>query len=503
MRHVVTRLGVAVVLWMAGTTPASAQLPQIGVPKGQLRLEVGGDFAVANSRLFGGEQPLAADWNADIGGAFLPEIAGADTRIRAITGNATYRLSTGRSSVIAATSRGTLVLSAALGLTKRLTIFGSVPFVRARSQAQLHLDSTTADAGLNPAAVGTTTFFTQLDAALANLSTKITNGDYNASPTQKALAIQTLADGTALRTDMFGLMSDPNTASPFVPTASSAAGTAILRVIDTLQARMVTLIVPGTFTADPVLPTARLSEAAFRSFITSGTGDVRAFLLGDSKIFRPGDSEIGLAYTLFDHPSFRLAASGLVRLPTGLISRSNYLFDVATGDGQTDVEGRVAADLARGFVGMRLSADYNRQLAATLQRRVFAPSQPLAYRYRLAEVRRDPGDELTLGIEPVIRLAPGFALAFGAFHWHHGVDVVSYSGTPVAGVNASDLGVDTDRSATSLQVGMTYSSWAGIRGTGTPIEARWAFRKIVSASGGRVDQTRTLWFQVRAFYKLW
>src|SRR5207344_1753588 len=54
LRHVVTRLGVAVVLWMAGVTPAAAQLPQIGVPKGELRLEIGGDFAVANSRLFGG-----------------------------------------------------------------------------------------------------------------------------------------------------------------------------------------------------------------------------------------------------------------------------------------------------------------------------------------------------------------------------------------------------------------------------------------------------------------
>ena len=81
--------------------------------------------------------------------------------------------------------------------------------------------------------------------------------------------------------------------------------------------------------------------------------------------------------------------------------------------------------------------------------------------------------------------------------------MVTYSGTPVAGVNASDLGIDTDRSATSVQVGMTYSSFAGIHGTSTPIEARWVYSKVVAASGGRVDKTRTLAFQFRVFYKVW
>ncbi|MBW8772824.1 MAG: hypothetical protein JF590_05990 [Gemmatimonadetes bacterium] len=503
MRHVVTRLGMAVVLWTAGVTPAAAQLPQIGVPKGTLRVEVGGDFAVANSRLFGGSQPLMADWNTDIGSAFIPELAGADARIRAITGDATYRLSAGRSSVRAATSQSSLVLSAALGLTGRLTLFGSVPFRRVRSQADLRLDSTTANAGLNPAAPQTATFFTQLDAALANLATKLSSGGFNGSTADSLLAVQTLATGTTFRNNMFGLLSDPASASPFVPTATSTAGALMLQFVDTLQARMVKLVVPGTFTTDPLLPSARLSEGAFRDFMVAVPGDVEAILRPNQLMFRQGDAEVGLAYTLFDHPTFRLAASGLVRLPTGLLDRSDNFFDLATGDGQTDLEGRLAADFARSFVGMRVSADYNRQLASTLQRRVFAPSQPLAYQYRLAEVRRDPGDEITLGVEPFIRMAPGFALAFGAFHWHHGADVVGYSGTPVAGVNASDLAIDTDRSATSLQVGMTYSSFAGIRGTSTPVEARWAYRKVVSASGGRVDETKTVWFQFRVFYKLW
>ena len=486
----------------AAAAPARAQLPQLGVPRGHLRLEVGADFSVADARFFGSQQPLGADWNTDVGGGFLPEIAGADTRIRAITGDASYRLSAGRSSVRASTQTGTLVLAAALGVTRRLTLFGTLPFVRARSQSLLRLDTTNADAGLNLAAPQTTTFFSQFDAALSTLAAKIANGDYDGDLVQKALAQQTLADGTALRANMFGLLSDPGTASLFVPIASSTAGAAILSVVDGLQATLGTLSVSG-FATDPLLPTTRLTEAQFRSFITSPTGAVRAFLRGDAILQRPGDSEVGLVYTLIDRPALRVAATGLVRLPTGLIDRSDDFFDLGTGDGQTDIEGRLAADLTGGGFGARLSFGYNRQLAATLERRIYAPGQPLAYQYRLADVRRDPGDELTLGIEPFVRLAPGFALALGAFHWTHAGDAVVYSESAIAGVSASDLAIDSRRSATALQAGMTYSSFAGIRGRGTPIEARWAFREVVSASGGRVARSRTLWFQMRAFYKLW
>lgn len=499
------------ILAAAAAAPARAQLPEIGVPRGQLRIEIGANFSVANAEFFGGERMLASEWNADIGGAFLPEIAGADTRIRTITGDANYRLSAGRSSVVASTQTGTLILSAALGITHRLTLFGTFPFVRARAQNRLTLDTTAADAGLNPAdpafgtgagAIQTTNFFNEFDAALTTLATKIANGDYDGDLAQKALAQQTLADGTALRGEMYGLLLDPTSASPFVPVAASTAGTAIMGVVNGVQATLAGLSVGG-FTTDPALPTARLSEAQYRTFLTAPTGSVGGVLRGNETLQRPGDTEIGAVYTLIDGPALRVAATGLVRLPTGLIDRSDSFFDLGTGDGQTDLEGRIAADVTRGRFGARVSAGYNRQLASTLQRRVNAPSQPIAYRARLADVTRDPGDEVTLGLEPFIRMAPGFALAFGAFRWSHAADVVSYSGTPVAGVAASELAIGSQRSATALQAGMTYSSVAGIRGKGTPIEARWAYRTIVSASGGRVDKTRTVWFQVRAFYKLW
>jgi hypothetical protein len=498
----------------AAATSAAAQLPQIGVPRGQIRLEVGGDFSTVNGSFFDGQQSFRHEWNASLGSAFLPELAGADARIQAITGDASYRLSAGRSSVRASTQTGSLVLSAAIGVTSKLTLFGTMPFVRARAQSHLTLDSTDADAGFNPAdprfgtptgAAETNLFFAQLDAALVTLANKINNGDYT-HPDTLALAQATLASGTALRGQMDGLLRDPVTASPFVPLATSTAGAAILGVVDGLQATMTTL---GTgFSADPALAEARMNDAAYRDFITDAFGPVQGFLKGDETLQRPGDTEVGAVYTLIDkwgdrRTAFRLAFTGLVRLPTGMIDRSDDFFDLGTGEGQTDVEFRAAADVATGIIGARFSASYNRQLAASYQRRIAAPGQPLAYRYRLATIDSDPGDELSLGVEPFLKLAPGFALAFGAFHWKHGHDIITYTSTPIAGVDATDLAIGSERSATALQAGLTYSSFAGIPGTGTPIEARVAYREVVAGSGGAVDQTKRIWFQVRAYYKIW
>ncbi len=499
MRHEARGLVLGMVLALGGSS-LRAQMPSVGVPKGHLRIEIGGEFATVNGTLFGGDRPYADAWNADIGEAFIPEMAGTDARIRTITGNGSYRLSAGRSSVVASTQVGRGIIGAALGLSHKLTIFGTLPFVRTRAQTQIGLDTTGSDAGLAPLLSANTAFLGQFDAALAKLADSIAAGKYAGA--QLTLANQTLADGTAIRDAMVGLFGDPATAAPLIPTDSSATGIAVRGAISDLQTTLAGLSITG-WSSQPTLADHRLTDAEYQSFLTSPSGEVGSIFRGDQVLQRPGDAEVGVVYTVVDRPSLRIAATGLVRLPTGLLDRSENFFDLGTGDGQTDLEGRVAADVARGMFGARVSFGYNRQLEATLQRRIFAPSQPIAYAYRAAEITRDPGDEVTIGVEPFVRLAPGFAFSAGAIHWSHGADVVSYAGAAIPGVAASDLAIGTKRSSTALQAGLTYSSLAGITGRGTPIEARWAYRTVVSASGGRVDKTKTLVFQFRAYYKLW
>lgn len=494
------RVALATLVLALGGSSLQAQMPSVGVPKGHLRIEVGGEFATVNKSLLGGERPYADAWNTDIGEGFIPELAGTDARIRAITGNASYRLSAGRSSVAASTQVGRGVVSAALGITGRLTVFGTLPFVRTRAQTRLGIDTTNADAGLAPLASANTGFFSQFDLALAKLADSIAAGKYAGA--QLTLANQTLASGTAIRNAMFGLFGDTATASPFIPTDSSATGTAMRGAISSLQSTLNGLSITG-WSSQPTLAPHRLTEDEYKGFLSAPGDEVGSIFRGNQVLQRPGDAEVGLVYTVIDRPDLRVAATGLVRLPTGLLDRSENFFDLGTGDGQTDLEGRVVTDIAHGRLGARLTFGYNRQLESTIQRRVFAPSQPLAYAYRAAEITRDPGDETTLGIEPFVRLAPGFAFSAGMIRWSHGADEVRYAGVAVPGVPASDLAIGTKRSSTALQVGLTYSSLAGITGRGTPIEARWAYSSVVSASGGRVDKTKTLVFGFRAYYKVW
>ncbi|HET7041475.1 MAG TPA: hypothetical protein VFI13_05635, partial [Gemmatimonadales bacterium] len=454
-------------LLAAVAAPGAAQLPRIGVPRGQLRVEIGSQFDAVNAELAGGAHPLHDAWNGDLGPGLDGNLSASESLIQTITGDAGYRLSAGRSRVTAANTTGTAFVSAGLGLTDRLSLFGTLPFVRARWQVSLHLDSASANVGFNPndpvfgsgAGIGaTSTFFTQFQAALTTLQGKIANGDYDGSPATKTLAQQTLAAGTALAGELGTLYGGPT--APFVPLAGSPEGVAIQGLVDSLQSTLSgSLSVPG-FSADPVFATARLTDDDLRNYLTNTTGPVQSLLRGDQYIQRQGDVELGANYVVLERPGFRLAATGLVRLPTGLIDRSDNFFDLGTGDGQTDLEGRLAADLTRGRFGARLTGGYNRQLARTLERRV--GTSPVLWRFTAANVSVDPGDVTTLGIEPFVRLAPGFALALGAFRVSRGADRWTFASS-----GAVAPGAAAQVTTTALQAGLTYSSFAGITGRGT------------------------------------
>ena len=435
--------------------PAAAQLPRIGVPKGQLRVEIGASFDGVNDELSNGTHPLHDAWNGDLGSALDGNLSVTEAAIQSITGNSGYRLSAGRSRIKAQTSTGTAIFSAAIGVTSRLTLYGSLPFVRARWQTNLHLDSTTANAGFNPAdptfgdggagAAAITTMLTQMSAALAALQTHINNGDYDGNPPQKALAIQTVADGTALAIALTTIYTGPG--SSFVPTDTSAAAIAIRGKVDALQSTLSGSFAISSFTADPVFALKRLGDDGFRSYLTDGAGPVQAILRGDQFIQRQGDLELGASYTLIDRPALRIAATGLVRLPTGFADRTDNFFDLGTGSGVWQTEGRLAADLTRGRLGARVSGGYNR--IGSLTRTARPSVTPIAYKADLAGITFDQGDVLTLGVEPFLRLAPGFAVALGAFRQRRGADALTFTGSNLTAPGAAPRSRRSGRSGRS------------------------------------------------------
>jgi hypothetical protein len=325
------------------------------------------------------------------------------------------------------------------------------------------------------------------------------------------LAEATLADATVLRADLFGLLADPATASPALPVTTSAAGTAIGTRIVTLQNTLASnLDVPG-FTLTPELPQTPLSEAELLQLLSSPTFALR---LGESQVTFRGDAEAGVALTLIDRwdrgrhrGGFRAAVSGLVRLPTGRREQSDRPLDIGTGDNQTDIQVDVVTDVGSGPLGARLSATYVRQLPANILTRVTRPSQSLVGPDRLALVRWNPGDILALGVHPFYRLARTLAFQAGLDHWTRGSDGVSYASPANAlpGIDPSILAEESKANATMLSLGITYANPAGLRpgGTGWPVDASWAYERVLRAGGGRVPDTHRVTGRFRVYFGIW
>ena len=489
---------------------AGAQLAPVGVPGGTLRVELEGSLATFDRQFRNGERESygATLTSPSLGSDRIPLLADADQRLARIINSPGYRLNLGALTTDALADIGTGFLGLGIGLTNRITIFGRIPLVRSRVQTANGLNSTGADAGLNPGQAGQQPFFDNFDAAIATLNGKLAAGDYNTDPSTRALAEATLAEATALRADLFGLLADPITASPVVPTNASTAGAAVLGRIAALQTTLASnLSVPG-FDAAPQLAAAPLGADGLRQVLTSSL----ALRTDDTPVSFRGDAEVGAALTLVDRwdrgsrrGGLRTAISGLVRLPTGVRERSDRPLDLGTGDGQADVQVDLITDVGTGLFGARLTGSYVRQLASDVQLRVAAPGT-LVGPERLAFVRRDPGDILAINVQPFIRVARTFALQVGLQHWSRKLDQVSYRSPADAlpGVDPSIV-AEAAANATMFSAGVTYSNPGGLRrgGTGLPIDAGWSYERVIRSGKGTVPNAHRVQGKFRVYFGLW
>jgi hypothetical protein len=503
------------VLSAAGPAAGWAQLAPVGVAPGVVRLEADGALESWDKRwLDGRREGYGADLASPALGADLfPFLAQSESAIQRVTGQSAFRLNLGALTTDAAVDRGVGMFGASLGLTRAITIFGRMPLVSVRVQHASTLDGAAANAGANPGSAQQQPFFSQFDAAIATLTARIAAGDYAGDPATLALAQSTLAGATALRDDLFGLLSNEATASPFVPLATSTAGVALDGRVTALQNTLAASLGVGGFTETPVLPTAPLTAAELEAEVADPAAPI-GILTDQSKVVFRGDAEAGLALTLVDRwdrgarrGGVRAAVEGLVRFPTGRLARTDRLLALGTGDGQTDVEARGTLDLGGGRWGVRLEGRYNRQLAAYLVDRVAPPSQPYPARDLLAAVRFDPGDETSFAVRPFYRIANALAIIASAERWHHGSDDYAYAAgaEPVPGVDAAVLGGETDVSATLVSIGLTYSSPGVARpnSRSLPVDAGWSYERVVGASGGRVPDVHRVRARFRLYLGLW
>jgi hypothetical protein len=490
----------------------AAQLAPVGVPGGTLRVELEGSLETFDRRLRNGQREgYGFDLSSPaLGSDRIPTLTDADARIGRIIGNTGYRINLGTLVIDALADVGKGSAGLALGLTDRITIFGRIPLVRARVQSKMELFSSSADGGLNPGETSQLPFFQDFDAALTTLNSKLAAGDYDASPATRALAEATLADANALRADLFGLLADPTTASPVVPTATSGTGAAVLARVTALQNTLASSLSVPDFTLVPALPSAPLAGDGLNQVLTASLG----LRVDESSVTFRGDAEVGATFTLIDRwdrdarrGGIRTAISGLVRLPTGQRERDDHPLDIGTGDEQTDVQVDLVADLGSGAFGARLGGTYVRQLATDIPVRVAPPSQPFVGTDRLTFVRRDPGDIIAVNVLPFFRLARTLALQAGVQHWSRSTDQVSYRSPADAlpGVDPGVLALETSANATMLSAGITYSNPGKLTrgGTGLPVDASCAYERVVRSGGGRVPDTHRVRGQFNVYFGLW
>jgi hypothetical protein len=204
---------------------------------------------------------------------------------------------------------------------------------------------------------------------------------------------------------------------------------------------------------------------------------------------------------------FRTAISALARLPTGQVARTDHPLAIGTGDGQTDLQADVVADLGAGNIGVRLAGRYVRQLEAEYLLRVTAPSQPYVGPERLTRIRRDPGDIVGIDIRPFYRLARTFALQVGVQHWSRKSDEVSYASTAdsLPNVSAGLVAQESSSNATLMSAGVTYANPGGLRrgGKGWPVDAGWTYERVVRSGGGRVPDSHAVRGWLRLYFGLW
>lgn len=201
-----------------------------------------------------------------------------------------------------------------------------------------------------------------------------------------------------------------------------------------------------------------------------------------------GDVEVQAKYRMLETPSFALSGALVLRLPTGHQDSPNNLFDLSTGDHQTDIELQVAQELTLfDHLWLNGMVRLGREQPGTRQRRVGSQSTLLLPHATLATLNWDPGDYAALDVAPMLRLAKHFGAGFTAGYYTQRRDRYSYQspqdsialathlGTPVA---ASVLDAGTGVRRTRLGVALTY--------LGSDVEGSLSIEQTVRALGGLV-----------------
>ncbi len=523
-RAAVAAVALAVALGGFGGAPLSGQsLVDPILPGGMVGLGIVPSHSTWSS-IYGpdGVQPLGADLTSTNAATLFPGITTLEQNLRSLTGSPTGFPSI-LGPVSSSVSKGVdrLEFRARLGVFNWLTLGVMLPMVRSRIPIDTYYqpDSLQANIGVSPAVTGNdgvSTLVTQLGDA-ASAATDRANTLCTANPSG---ADCSSATALAQRVTRFeNATQSAYYSSPFFPREGSAAATALTHALaalnqdlrgaglDSVPAAFV--FAAGAVTADefnqiPGNPSAGIRATPLKT--VDGLwqmGDVE--LTAMIRLLKGEVRDSGAANPRF---SWELAGGGLIRLGTGHPANPDVLFDVGSGDGQTDFEGRLYGALRVGsHIGLRSTARYGIQRSVVQLRRVTPPGRVLAPYSSLQAVRWSPGSYLYLQVSPRWYLSQGFSLTFDYDYYTKGADGYATLTTSQGSAPALDASVLEQQTAMTLQqvgFGLTYSSLRGARSESGVLPVEFDARFIQAIGGsGRAPQANRFQIALRAFHRLW
>jgi len=202
-----------------------------------------------------------------------------------------------------------------------------------------------------------------------------------------------------------------------------------------------------------------------------------------------GDVEVQAKYRMLETHSFALSGALVLRLPTGHQDSPNNVFDLSTGDHQTDIELQAAQEVTLlDRLWLNASIRVARQQPGTRERRV-GPQTTLLLPYAaLARLNWDPGDYAALDVAPMYRFTRSFALGVTAGYWTKQRDHYSYRSAQDSTDVSTNLGAPAPP-ASVLDPG-TSERWlrlgAALTYMGSGMEGSLSFEQTVSGSGAHV-----------------
>lgn len=494
------------------------------VGSGEVRVFGGGQYLGWSERfgIDGDREPLAADLTRESAAELVPGVASLRTALEALVGaSGPFRLGASEATVSQTELR--VPLSLDVGVIDRITVGVTVPLVRTLMEADLRIAADAdADLGINPAVAGAGSVPAFLETLgtraldVAALSSELCGTDPLSDDCSAAAA---LADelGTAE-----GLLAEAYGASGLFPATGTTTGDALTAWVADANTTLSNLGLDHLATGIP-LAESPLDHTGFQALLIDGSGPFRsAPLAAYSSRWGLGDVEARVAARLLDGArvdstgattlAWSLAAIGTLRLPTGTPDSVDVYLDRGLDDGQMDMEGGAWFSLATRRLSVQARALYTLQQPGEMLARISPYGQVLATRGDRVLVERDPGDGLSIEVEPAYRLAPAISIAASWRMVSRGEDVFTALTTPTAGDgpvrdqfhdDVALLAEGTEYSLQELGGSITYRSRGLPETSGGGFETFLRVRKAIAGSGGRVPAGVRTEFGLRLVRRLW